>query len=186
MKKLLLTCLIILTAGCASSPLTVSYYLLDNDARVSQEKAPVQQHLLLKDISVANYLQQPELCILDDNYQLYFSSRHQWGEPLVNSIARVLNDDLLRSAAIQLVRVNDPDVVQANKWLKLNIDHFAPTSGGEVILAGTYWLGEGVQVTRQPFSYRTALEGDGYSQSVAKQRELLVQLSESIANQVGR
>ncbi|MCD9460553.1 membrane integrity-associated transporter subunit PqiC [Marinibactrum halimedae] len=177
-------------AACSSAPIPIEYYLLDTGYN-TQAHSVIHSHdahnttelprVLLKNLTIANYLEQNELSILEANHKIYYANQHLWGEPIKVGLARALQHDLAKSKSALLVLPNEPDALEASTILTVKIDHFSATDSGEVILTGTFWIDNGQHTVRIPFNETEILESTGFKFAVTQQRQLIQNLSEIIA-----
>lgn len=185
--RLLLPVLLLLAAGCTSSPQQPNYYLLSNATAESHRVASGQPSvtIALSRLKLASYLNQTALAFLQGSHQLVFANQHLWAERLQDGVQRVLVDDFNQLGAQRLIRADDPAASHSDYQLQLQIDQFLPSDGGEVLLSGQYWLLQGGQLqAQQAFDLRAPLLQDGYRHSVAVQRQLLGQLAAVLSGAV--
>ncbi|HSH09703.1 MAG TPA: PqiC family protein [Oceanipulchritudo sp.] len=94
----LIPCLLLAMAGCADlevfkpRPDESKFYFLENDSVSSSISSLSSEGLavLVGPSSVAKYLDQPQIVTFDGANQLNYSDGNRWGEPLEESINRLL------------------------------------------------------------------------------------------------
>ncbi|GAA6139768.1 membrane integrity-associated transporter subunit PqiC [Arenicella sp. 4NH20-0111] len=196
MNKICLIVLSMLLQACASSSnaLTqVSYYLLDASPVRTQETL-VQANSELKPImlgrvSLPDYLNQSKLVLKLDKQEVRLANYHNWAEPVTVAVTRILRREL--NAAQSLYRVLD-SCSECDK-LSVDIEHFYPTSEGDVILSGVYsWRHKGrdEKPVYRDFIFTRELQVGGYREAVEQMNAVVKLLGNAIAleiagNQVG-
>ena len=185
-----LSCLFLtlsLSACLSTDPLPESYYYLLDEPNYDQyvfSSSPLSsdQKLTVKVniVSVADYLSQPNLVMKLENHQINSANYHAWGEDLPSGMQRVLIKDLNKKFKQATFFERCTNCAE----LSVYIDHFYPTSSGEVILSGSYEIKlTSNQFYRQDFSFSATQSETGYKYSVAKMRLLLSQLADNIVLQ---
>ena len=175
-------------AGCASSGINNSYYLLN----VSQTADELQQpsinkskQLLVEPVVLADFLNQKFL-VMQKNNQLFVSATHQWAQPLAGSVTLAITDEL--RADLSAWRVSKSRLNPGNRTaytLLVAIDQFHPNNESLVSLKGSFQIRNGKElVLEDHFFIAQALEQDGFSQSVSQLRNLLSQLATKISTQL--
>ena len=181
-KNLIFFTLVTLLTGCSSPPVELKHYLLDQKLDVYKNtRVQGDIRVELQRIKLARYLQQSQLAILQQDNQLYFASQHVWAEELHHGISRALVNDINLDKEIHIFTPSEPGNHQSQYQLELQIDHLVATDDAKVILAGKLWLLDGKKVKAStPFYFHSELQGDGFSQAVTQQRQLLSQLAQKI------
>jgi hypothetical protein len=173
---------IVLLTACTSTPPppTMQYYLLDTaNSRMSGDDG--RQVAQVRVISIPDYLNQSAMVMMVDEHKLDVARYHSWADRLIDSIARVVEYEYNRRLAA-LGPLTDCDSCYD---IGLSIEHFYPTSEGEVFLTGYYQYESAEQkIIRQRFSLRGKMPADGYQAATVEMRRLLVELSVLIAQQV--
>lgn len=166
--------------GCSSatSP-QVNYYLLDSEPKATQNKTATRI-VQLNPIHLPRYLDQPQLVTRDNNQKLIIANYHSWADDMSNSIRRILLNDLNSS-------IDDVFYIESCQKcdnLIVNIEHFYPTSNGEVVLSGKYQLKKNNKSNYYTFFLEDDLERDGYDHAVTKMRRLLQKLAVQINKEI--
>jgi uncharacterized protein len=179
-----------LAAGCAS-PKPTLYTLA---ALPGSAVAAPRRVILVREVSLARYLQRPGIVRSSADYRLDVSANDWWGEPLGPMFARVLVADLstrlpgstvlAESVAITV----DPDIA-----VEVSIQRFDEDQAGKVALAAAFVL-NGRRTTSAPRSFdATVSAGPGQpagpggpvetpvGNQVAAMSAALAQLSDAIA-----
>jgi uncharacterized protein len=180
MKKLFLLLAALFVAGCAQP--NKKFYVLTASGQVPSTSGV---SIGVGPISLAEYLDRPNLVISESPNQLAIVEDHRWAGGLSASIARVMAADLGR----QLNTGN----TQTYPWLRddelryqvtLDIRQLHSDSEGYAIIeAGwrVYQLPERTLKASRTFVDREPLAADGYTAMVAAQSRLLERLAQNIA-----
>lgn len=183
MKKLIFTISALMLTACSSAPIKVNYYLLDRDTTAYQNTVNTASlpQLSISRIRLADYLNQPQLTILQKDSQIYYANQHLWAESLYSNIRRSLVNELGKTGNYQVRLVSDPSSGNQDYQLDLQIDHLVATDNSEVILAGKYWLiKDNKVIVRRDFYLNKNLANNGFSHAIEQQRLLLTELSQQI------
>jgi len=183
MKKLIFTISALMLTACSSAPIKVNYYLLDRDTTAYQNTVNTASlpQLSISRIRLADYLNQPQLTILQKDSQIYYANQHLWAESLYSNIRRSLVNELGKTGNYQVRLVSDPSSDNQDYQLDLQIDHLVATDNSEVILAGKYWLiKDNKVIVRRDFYLSKNLANSGFSHAIEQQRLLLTELSQQI------
>jgi len=181
-KLLVMTGLLFFVVGCSAvkKERPVNYYVLDAKPSALETKN-ITRNIAIERISLPDYLNQPNIVLRDDSQKLHVAYYHSWADDLGSSIRRVVIS--------QLNVLNDSSRFSARcegcTSIKLNLDHFYPTTQGEVILAGSFQIKPiNNPVKTESFLINLELEDDGYEHAVDKMRlalsELTAQINQSI------
>ena len=175
-------------AGCASSGMSNSYYLLNASqaaAELPQSSINKSKQLLVEPVVLADFLNQKFL-VMQKNNQLFVSATHQWAQPLAGSVTQAITDEL--RADLSAWRVSKSRLNPGNRTaytLLVAIDQFHPNDKSLVSLKGSFQVRNGNDlVIENHFFISQPLEQDGFSQSVFQLRDLLSQLAKKIANEL--
>jgi len=179
-RHFLLGCLLLLLAGCASG--TRSFYMLSADGPAP---AGGGQGIGVGPVTLAEYIDRPNLVIAENDNQLGIAESHRWAGELSSSVARVTATNLGRRLATGNVRTypwRGDDGIRYQVTLDIRQFHGA-ADGHAVIEAGwrAYALPERRLVAARTFVDREPLASDGYQPLVAAQSRLLSRLADDIA-----
>lgn len=188
-SQLVLTWLLLgLVASCSSSGSGKQYYLLTAEAPTNHKSS--QLGLGIGPITIANYLDRPNLVFQQDNHQLIIAESHRW--------AGDLEDNLTRVIATNLGRLLGATQVRTYPWLgddglryqiTMDIDTLHANSEGDAVLEArwrVYSLPDRKVVHQGSWSGSEALQADGYNEMVAAQSRLIATLCDQVANQLRR
>jgi uncharacterized lipoprotein YmbA len=144
-----------------------TYYLFDAEP-VSQKQKVAKTRIMLRKVSVPDYLSTNQLVMRDSGHILIKANYHSWADSLDESIQRALisdlnnlNDDMeFVMACIDCVSV------------KVTIEHFYPSSDGKLLLSGSFEVSSSTgEYTISRFQLLDELEGDGYANAVKQMRK---------------
>jgi uncharacterized lipoprotein YmbA len=180
MNRLFLLLAAVLVAGCAQP--NKSFYVLTASGPVPSGGGI---GIGVGPISLAEYLDRPNLVTQEAPNQLAVAEDHRWAGDLSASIARVTAANLGRRLKTGNVRTypwqSDSEI---SYQITLDVRQLHSESDGyAVIEAGwrAYSLPDRRLKASKTFTSREPLESDGYNSSVAAQSRLLERLAEQIS-----
>lgn len=166
-------------ASCSSAlpAPKMQYYLLDlAPSQTSNE--PQVQIAQVRVTSMPDYLNQSSLVMMVDTHKMEMARYHSWADRLNDSVARIVQYEYNK----RLTESGYNEACEQCYRIALSIEHFYPTSDGDVYLAGYYqYETEQKEVVKQRFNLAGTMQADGYQAAVEEMRRLLVMLSERIA-----
>lgn len=183
MKYLLIGLFMALTlGGCSTRSPSANFYLLENEFSDAEKTGNLR--VGLGPVSVADYLQKPQIAIRTNSSQIIFSEFDRWASDLRGLIISSLQHDL----AIELNTNNvfefpwrKSDQVEVAIQLDIKrLDASFDDSSAFLVAKVTLSRKDGPSVVRS-FALREALEGDGYAAAVTAERLLIKQLAKKIA-----
>ena len=129
-------------AGCGSTPPTL-YTLVPRPGTPNDRPfAPI----VLRTVTVAKYLDRPQIVSHRTDYELALSDSVRWGEALDEMVPRVLIDDLAqRLPKTRIATAASGMVPEANRTLTLDIDRFDADPDDTVVLDVRWTLLPGAQ-----------------------------------------
>jgi uncharacterized lipoprotein YmbA len=192
MKKTLIVAIvsIILLGACGSAPANKTQYYLLNSPTTTRAVNLDNMHnknsqiLGITLLELPDYLRQPSLVLQLSNHQLHYSHFHMWAEPLQNSFAQALAQDLNNIDSHYFIIPVKKQVTAATAVV-ISITAFHTTHQSQAILAGTYWLqGKGAQHPEKEhnFTLTVALNKNGYEHAVEQMRKVITSLAQKITN----
>jgi uncharacterized lipoprotein YmbA len=189
-----------LLIGCTSKPLSVRYYLLHTpDLLHASENADlstgdvVKTIVVLKLLTVADYLRQASLVMQVDKHQLYYSRQDVWAEKLHSSFYKALLQDLNADGQKNYVASSSPNAASASAAITIKLEHFHATDRSTVVSSGRYWLSENEMAkdkhsehasTSHSFFFESDLTQDGYAHAVKQLRGLVNNLAKQIEKDI--
>lgn len=180
LQRPLLLLAILLLAGCAVG--SKSFYVLTADGPAPAGGGP---GIGVGPVSLAEYIDRPNLVIAESANQLAVAEDHRWAGDLASSIARVTAANLGRQLNTGNVRSWPWQGDEGLRYqVTLDIRQFhGGADGYAVIEAGwrAYSLPDRKIKASRTFVDREPLETDGYQPLVAAQSRLLSRLAADIA-----
>lgn len=170
-----------LLAACGSTPRT-EYFLLSAEAPPVAARA--QPAIGIAELNVAEYLQRPEMVIMESANRLSLRDYHRWAEPLV--------DGVQRTVALNLGALLETDGVRVRPWprewspqwlLRLNIARLDVRSD-TVELVATWSLARGSETRERSSRLARQRTGTSADSAAADISALLLELSGQIASEV--
>jgi uncharacterized lipoprotein YmbA len=178
-------------AGCAASPPS-SFYKL---SALTESQQPVMDNrnercpsIGIGPVTIPVYLDRSQIVTLLSQNKIQLAEFHQWSEPLKDSIARVLAENMAKLICTEYVATFP---WQGNRpvqfWISVDINHFEGTLGKKVQLSALWIIHQGEDkrvVMTEAFASREVLEGESYETMVSAMSNLLEALSRDIAKGV--
>lgn len=174
---------ILIVSACGSQQQPVQLYILDPQPSPSIDRL-YDEKITLVELSIAEYLDQPGLVMLQNRNEINIANYHIWGESLRRAIPRVLGTDLRQRCNClftdnSLAGDNESSAIE----IRLSVEKFYITDRGLVVFSGHYWVGASEETRqRHEFNFSTDLEADGYPHAVTKLRNLVGELASDIEN----
>ncbi|WP_306607784.1 membrane integrity-associated transporter subunit PqiC [Azonexus sp.] len=173
----------LLLGACATAPAS-RFYLLDPLAVAPTEKTVATDYRLgIGTISLPDYLNRQQLVIRGAGGRLLIRDGERWGEPLEDSVRRVLGENLGRLLGPgKLVFLPAPSGITVNNRLQLEITAFEASADNEVRLNARWSLSrtQGVSTLRES-RIVLAMKADDASAMVTAMNQALLQLASEIA-----
>nr|WP_136250235.1 ABC-type transport auxiliary lipoprotein family protein [Ningiella ruwaisensis] len=169
----------IAASGCTSSAPApqMQHYILDSAADRLAMTAKVQK-VDVRIASIPDYLNTNNLVMQTEDHQMVLARYHAWANRLSDSIASIVAFEVNE----QVAGKEWADDCVACQDIALHIEHFYPTSQGDVFLVGHFeYSGLNKEKQRIRFSYAGEMEAGGYASAVKEMRALLLQLSGQIS-----
>jgi uncharacterized protein len=141
--------------------------------------------ILLQQVSLARFLERPQIVRSSEDYRLDVMANDWWGEPLGAMIGRVLVDEL-STRLPQSIVLNESGAVSAppDATIALNIRRLDEAESGTLILQAQASISFGSQGSPllQNFRITEALAGSGTSNEVAAISVAMGKLADGIAS----
>lgn len=178
----------LLLTGCAEHPVTRFHILtpIQNETtQVVNTRLEKQKTVGIRKIKLPAYLDRPQIVKRLGDNELVFSSLHQWGEPLSQSVARVLT----RQLDAELIDVH----VQSHPWsrnqtiaaqVEIRINQFEIVDNLACVLDVNWliWPQQNNKVITHHSLIRIAVNSHRYETLVTAHSQALLQLSKQIAS----
>ena len=177
MRMITLAVVMLLTA-CSSTP-AINYYQLPPVVSQSSALQQKQKLLFVEPVQVATFLNGRGLVMQLSEFELVMARQHVWAEPLAAQLQRQVRDRILaHNPAYKAATRAEVATVQ----LRIAIDGFHGSGDGYAIVSGHFAIN--AVNALQAFSFRVALQQDGYPALVSALAEGVQQLSMQIARQL--
>ena len=187
----LLSCLLILW-GCASTPPS-RFYILHPLASAEGEDLPgVSDNLtlLVGPVELADYLDRPQIVTRSGPGKLELAEFDKWSEPLKDSIARVVVENLSSLLGTNRIAVYPmEESMPVDFQILMNVNRLDASESGEVVLDCRWRVlrEEGYEVLTMQRSRITETAGsEGFEALVEAQSRALGRLSREIAQELVR
>jgi uncharacterized protein len=171
----------LLLSACAATPPS-RHYLLSPLAMQTGTPAQPDNRLGIGLISLPDYLNRTQLVVRGNGGRLLMRDGERWGEPLEDSVRRVLGENLGRLLGSgRLVFLPAPAGLTVTNRLQLEITAFDAGTDQELQLSARWSLSQISGTTSLHESHiKVALKADDASATVAAMNEALLQLAGEI------
>jgi hypothetical protein len=170
-----------LLAACGTTPPT-EYYLLSAEAPPGAARAGPA--IGIAELNVAEYLQRPEMVIMESANRLRLRDYHRWAEPLADGVQRTLALNLGALLETDAVRVRPWPREWSPQWLlRLSIARL-DVRGDTVELVATWSLAHGSETRERSSRLARARSGTSADSAAADISALLLELSGQIASEL--
>jgi uncharacterized lipoprotein YmbA len=178
---------LIMAGGCKPNAREVKFYLLQPGSRsealaaVTESASPAL--IGLGPVDIPAYLDRPQIVTGNAGAELQLAEYHRWAEPLRDTIARVLAENLSLSMPASHVlafpwnRAVNPDFQVVVTVARFHVD----ADGASELKADWSILRQGKPVLIKAFQTRTVAAGTDYAAKVAAQSRALATFGEEIA-----
>lgn len=191
MRKQYLTMLTLLLGACSSGPVPIEYYVLNATASQqssANESCTVPYSMVIESVELAAFLRQSGLVYQTTDNQLTISKAHLWAEKLDQSMPKVLIGHMRQLAGDCHFYLKGHDWYMSEDYrVRLRIDQFQATTGGEVITAGQFQVidsGEENPALTREFKFTRELGEEGYAHAVAQMDLLVAEIARTILRAV--
>lgn len=190
MKVVIAIFLVTWLMACSTKPGSFRYYQFDAETQQFQSSLEdlTQKTAITLSLTVPDYLKQNKMVILIDDNELQFSPLHLWAQLPAKALHSQMRKSINHSASNWHVTSGHHGVRQdSNFRLHINLSHFYPTVSGEVVMAGDWLFSvDEKPQTKSGFSYRRALDENGYAAALKTKAILIEQLAQEINVQIER
>ena len=177
---LLLTVMAVLAAGCGSTPQS-NHYLLSSKA--TSANAPCDCSIGIGPVTVAEYLNRPQITTSAQPGQLQIEQFHRWGEPLRHNIERTLLENLATLTGSSQVVVHPWRQDQQPEY-RVTINILAMDRSANNAVIKVQWqlaAKKGKQSETQLKTFSSSLTDESYAALAEGFSKALLQLSQEIA-----
>lgn len=183
--------IVVILAGCASSPSSKFYRLnpLLNSTSITRNASPEQNlFIAIGPVRIPDYLDRPQIVTRAGENELKLSEFHRWAGSLENDVTRVLVDDisgLLPTDRFSVVPWAPYLVSQIPPSYRVEVfvNRFEGTLGDSVLLKAQWdvFTHDGSLLLKRESLVREHIHGDSYDALVAAMSNALERLSRDIA-----
>jgi uncharacterized lipoprotein YmbA len=174
--------LVILSAGCASTP--ARYYTLT--ATGASAVTPTNLSVVVGPVSVPDEVDRPEIVVRTGPNQVHLDEFNLWASPLKNNISRVVAENLGTMLGTQLVTLFPQTVgTEADYRVSIEVQSFVSTPGQSARLDAVWTVRakDGRTETGRT-TVREPVQEGGYDALAAAHSLALTRLSQDIANAI--
>ena len=183
--------ILVILAGCASSPSSKFYQLnpLQNSTSITRDASPEQNLIIaIGPVRIPDYLDRPQIVTRAGKSELKLSEFYRWAGSLESDVTRVLVEDisgLLLANRFSIVRWSPylEGQVPASYRVEVLVERFEGTLGDSVLLK-TQWevfAPNRSLLQKRESLIREQMNGDTYDVLVATMSSALERLSRDIA-----
>lgn len=172
----------VLVSACSTTPPSRSTYLLRSTANMESGPRAKSSNASLGELTVANYIDQSGLVMELSDGMIHSAKHHHWAEPLRISLREFLSAEIAADTGRSLASTSSSatDITR----IDVNISQLHGDSEGNARLVAHWSLNKGNVRTEYQFAETKPLEGVGYESLVAAEKQLLIDLSQSIAREL--
>ncbi len=178
-------------AGCAGQPnLPANYYLLRTDAVNRPHGNSEPALIILGNIDMAGYVDQPGLVLENADGTLHTARNHRWAEPVRESLRIFLANEMAAemNQPVGALRHTQPcPEAAACRAVKVHIEELHGTKNGESKLLA-YWalmdLSSRELLAEHEYKASEPLDRDGYDALVAAHTRLLAGFARDMARKI--
>ena len=187
MRRWLIPGLIVLLAGCGSSPPT-QFYTLDPVAPQTAARAAVSMPVQVVAVHIPADLDRQEMVRERAPHQLEVSDKNRWGGALDTMIQRVLTQDLARRLPPDDVVLPEEPAPPHHAAIVVDILQFDRDSSGNVIFDGSWSLTDASgdkPLLNRHVRLNAPSSSQSYGDQAAAMSRVLGELADGIAGGLG-
>lgn len=190
-QLLAMACLAFSLIGCASSP-SSTFYLLSPTAVAESETGSAEQanciHLRIAPVKFPEYLNRPHIVTRNTENKLTLADYDRWAEPLSDTFARVLAENISRQICTRKVSLSQGKALKESDYrVDMEVYRMDGILGKEAVLEAWWTVSGGAGNTflrskRSRFS--EPVNENTYGAFVQAQSRVLAALSREIAEAI--
>lgn len=177
---------VLLLAGCASSGVETTRYVLPADAGSADAVLPAASDstLLIAQPQLASHLDKEGIILQLDDITLNEATTNLWAAPLRQQLERGMRDRLARRLPNSQVLLSQGNSRRDALTLELTVDQFQGRNDGSAVASGQWLLRNGDGSVRRyaPFQAAVVLDADGYPALVRALGRSWDQVADDIAD----
>lgn len=172
-----------LLLGCASTPVTHHYYLLESPT--SKTDINSDQAIVLHPIDLSDYLKSNNLHVKSNSGEVFYSATDSWAEQPNKMLWRFMEQSLENQTGHPVFASSNHKGLSSCAQIKIRIDELSPTVTGNVNSNGRWFISASEKILQtNKFSFSGNISVDGYLASnkefVNHLNQLSIQLNEQI------
>jgi uncharacterized protein len=175
--------LVVLAAGCASTPASRFYTL---SATTTSGATSSNVSMAVGPVSVPAVVDRPQIVVTTGPNQVRLDEFNRWASPLQNSIARVVAENLVAMLGTPRVTLSQSLSADADYRAAIEVQRFESTLGEAATLDAVWTVSrtkDGKSQTGRT-NVREVTQGNGYDALAAAHSRALARLSQNIADAV--
>ncbi len=174
-------------SGCADHPVTRLHILtpIQNEKDQVKTTSVIMKNIGIREIKLPAYLDRPQIVSRVGENELVLSASHQWGEPLSQSVARVLAEQIDAELADAHVRSHPWSSKQnITVQVEVRINQFEIVDRHACVLDVSWliWSQDGNIAMTHKALIKVPVNNQQYSALVSAHSQALFQLSKQIAS----
>ncbi|MEE9426373.1 MAG: PqiC family protein [Methylococcales bacterium] len=186
-----LSVIVLLTAmllsGCTDHPVTRLHILttIQNEPDQLKKSTVIIKNVGIREIKLPAYLDRPQIVSRVGDNELVLSSSHQWGEPLSQSVSRVLAEQLdneLVNARVFVHPWSHKQTITAQIEVQINQFEIVDTQACVLDVSWLIWPKDNNTAISHHAMITVPVNNQQYSTLVNAHSQAIVQLSKQIAN----
>lgn len=183
MIKCLIFTLIASLTGCASTPQTSNYYLIESLG--SKTTINSNQQIVLYPIQLSDYLKSTNLHVKSNSGEVLYSPTDSWAEQPGKMLWRAIGQNLEQQSGHHVLASYEASSSCAQ--IKIRINELSPTITGKVVSNGRWFISAADKILKtNKFSFIGDLNADGYLISNQIIASHLNELSSELEQQITR
>ncbi len=190
LSRLALAALLAISAGCATSPAPEFYALYPQSGAHPVAAADTDVRVEIRRPSLPGYLDRPHIVRRVEAGRLELAGNDRWGSSLQDMVATTLSANLSeRLPESEFFTEGGPISARPDVVLGVEVQRFEKAGDDEVELVvqvALQFLERPERTVLRRYELRESVDGDDTGALVEKMSELLAQLSDSIAAELGR
>ena len=167
----------LLVSGCAATPATPAEYLLGGPQPASSLQRHTHADAAFVSVSVAEYLDRPEIVVETRDGVVQPAFSHRWAEPLAPALRRILSHRITGSSGQVMIPEPTADVPVR---VDLTIERLHGTETGRVMLVARWTVRSADTTVHHRMAETTHTRADGYPALVQAHDELIDALARAI------
>jgi uncharacterized lipoprotein YmbA len=176
--------LLVLVAGCGSSP-TVRYYTLGADSAELPSSSAGEYVVAVGPVTVPSAVDRPQFVIQVAPNQVAFLDDSRWAEPLNRAIPRAVASDLSKLLGVPTVLFPQDSLAEVKYRVAIEIRNFVSVPGEAATVEASWTVfGPHDALRRGQLLAREPVHGAGYDALAAAHGRALMKVSREVATTI--